>query len=322
MAAGWASGWLAQQDKKIKLSPAELCPCGSGWVIASCCLDASDGMLRKKVPSIVPPGPKTNFAHADCYLRDTNNCSPDISREHYISANVLEQIAASEKAINLSGVPFLAEGETRALPVSSLTAKILCQRHNVALSPLDQEAGRFFKMLTETMMRKAKGPGSSKRELWLASGTAVELWMLKVACGLYFSRVGSANRNSISDTHYVDMEKVVDAFEGKWQERAGLYFNGDAGTLLTTAFHVRAAPLTDDKRMGGVRISLLGFECDLIFDTSGTREGIWVGVVHRPHELAFENEHGRKKCILLSWPKGIPGRTINFAVRSSAKSHK
>src|SRR5262245_34604909 len=130
MAAGWASDWLAQQNKKIKLSPAELCPCGSGWVIASCCLDPSDGTLRKKVPSIVPPGPKTHFAHAGCYLRDTNNCSPDISREHYVSAHVLEQIAAS-------------------------------------------------------------------------------------------------------------MEKVIDAFEGKWEERAGLYFNGDAGTLLTTAFHVQ-----------------------------------------------------------------------------------
>jgi hypothetical protein len=319
MTWGWASNWLAQNSKKIKLSPAELCPCGSRSVIASCCLDPSDGSLRKKVPSLEPSGSVTNFAHPGCYLRATDNCSYDISREHYISANVLEQIAASEKAVQISGLPFLAEGETKALPVGSLTAKILCQRHNSALSPLDQEAGRFFQMLTEAMMRTTgKGSGSSRRDLWLASGTAVELWMLKVACGLYFSRLGSSQQNRVGDTHSIDMKKVIDALlHGNWDERAGLYFNGDTGTIITTAFHVQAAPLTDDvlMKMGGVRISLLGFICDLVFDTLGTKQGPWSGVIHRPGELSFESENGRKKYLLLSWPKRVPGRSVQFNLR-------
>jgi hypothetical protein len=318
----WASDWLAKQGRKTQLSLASLCPCGSGWVINSCCFDPSDGKLRKKIPSIEPPAPKTNFAHAGCYLRDTNNCSHDISREHYISANVLEQIAASEKAVKLSGAPFLAKGETKALPVRALTAKILCQRHNTALSPLDQEAGRFFEMLTSAMMRKATGPGSTKKAVWLASGTAVELWMLKVACGFYYSGVGASNRNSISDTHSIDMAKVIDAFAGKWEERAGLYFNGHVGTHLTTAFHVEVATLTDDVRMGGVRLSLLGLECDIIFDTAGTNDGIWTGVVHRPSELIFDTEHGRKKALLLTWQKGVPKRSINFGIRPQSRSYE
>jgi hypothetical protein len=246
-------------------------------------------------------------------LRDTNNCSSDISREHYLSANVLEQIAASEKAIKLSGAPFLAEGESKALPVQALTAKILCQRHNTALSPLDQEAGRFFDILTSAIMRKATGPGSTKRNLWLASGTAVELWMLKVACGFYFSGVGVSNRNSISDTHSIDVRKVIDAFAGKWEQRAGLYFNGHVGTSLTTAFQVQVQTLSDDVKMGGIRISLLGLECDLIFDTAGTPDGVWTGVVYRPTELIFDNEYGRKKALLLTWPNGVPDRSITFS---------
>lgn len=320
MPRDWASDWLAQQGRKTQLSLASLCPCSSGWVIASCCFDPSDGKLRKKIPSIEPPGPNTNFGHAGCYLRDTNNCSPDISREHYISANVLEQIAASEKAVKLSGAPFLAEGETKSLPVQALTAKILCQRHNTALSPLDQEAGRFFEMLTSAMMRKATGPGSTKRKLWLASGTAVELWMLKVACGFYFSGVGASNRNSISDTCSIDMGKVIDAFGGKWEERAGLYFNGHVGTQFTTAFHMQVQTLSDGVRMGGIRISFLGFECDLIFDTAGTTDGDWTGIVNRPSELIFDTEHGRKKALLLSWQKGAPGRSINFGIGPMARS--
>ena len=322
MPTGWASNWLAREGKKTKLSLASLCPCESGWVIASCCFDPSDGALRKKVQSIQPPAPQTNFAHTGCYLRETNNCSTDISREHYISASVLEQLAVTDKTILLSGVPFLAHGETKALPVQSLTAKILCQRHNSALSPLDQEAGQFFKMLTRAMMSKAKGQGTIKKQLWLASGTALELWMLKVTCGLYFSRLAASNHDSISDTHSIDMRKVIDAFEGKWEHRAGLYFNGDVGTVLTTAFHVQAASLTDAAKLGGFRISMLGFECDLIFDTAGTTDGVWRGVVHRPHELAFENEIGRKKYLLLSWPRGTAARAINFRVMSQTHSRQ
>jgi hypothetical protein len=316
MKSGWASNWLAQQSKKIKLSPAQLCPCGSGWVIASCCLDTLEGRLRKRVSSLEPPGCTTNFSHPGCYLRDTNNCSDDISREHYISASVLEQIAASEKAVNISGLPFLAPGETKALSVESLTAKILCQRHNSALSPLDQEAGRFFQSLTEVTMRTGKGLSSSR--LWLASGTMLELWMLKVACGLYFSRLGSSQRNRIADTHSIDMKKVIDAFfRGRWDERGGLYFNGDTGTVITTAFHLQAAPLTDDllMRMGGVRVSLLGFECDLVFDTSGTNQWPWSGVTHRPHELIFERGNSRKTYLLLSWPNDVPESAVHFGVK-------
>ena len=312
---GWASYWRAQQARKIKISPAQLCPCRSGWVVASCCLDTSDYKLRKKVLPLEPSGEVTDYAHPGCYLGLTNNCSRDISREHYISATVLDQIAASENAVTVSGLPFMDPGESKALPVSSLTAKILCQRHNSALSPLDQEAGLFLKMLTNAMTKKDGSSRSKRPDLSLASGTALELWMLKVACGIYFARIAADNQNRISDTHSIDMKKVVDAlFRGKWDERAGLYFNGATGTRLTTAFHVQASPLTDNvtMMMGGVRVSLLGFECDLFFDTSGTDPGPWRGIIYRPNELAFDRGSGPKKFILLSWPKSVPESTIQF----------
>jgi hypothetical protein len=318
---GWASDWQAKQARKIKLSPAQLCPCRSGWVIASCCLDETDGRLRKSVPSLQPPGSVTNFSHLGCYLGITNNCSEDISREHYISETVLEQIAASENAVSISGLPFLAIGEEKALPIGSLVSKILCQRHNSALSPLDQEAGLFFKLLADAMMRVPRGISSSRRpDLWLGSGTALELWMLKVACGLYFSRMGASEQDRICDTHSINMDKVVGAFfSGKWEQRAGLYFSGSTGTVITTAYHVRAAPLIDNALMfmAGVRISLLGFECELVFDTAGTKPEPWVGVIYRPNELVFERETGPNKHILLSWPKSVPEVSIHFRVRSN-----
>lgn len=130
-------------------NPTELCPCKSGWMVASCCGDESDESLRKRVPSLQPPGPITNFSHSNCYLRDTRDCSNRITREHVLSASILRQLGG---VIVVSGMPWLAPGETMSLTVDNLAAKILCKRHNEALSPLDAEAGRFFSILEKLLI--------------------------------------------------------------------------------------------------------------------------------------------------------------------------
>jgi len=112
-------------------------------------LDLSDRKLRKKFQSIEPPRPITDHSNPNCYLRATNDCSQDISREHYISANILEQLG--DEGIEVAGVPWLKPGESKRLAVDNLTAKILCKRHNENLSPLDSEAGTFLRFLTEAL---------------------------------------------------------------------------------------------------------------------------------------------------------------------------
>ena len=126
--------------KKIILRTDAPCPCGSGKAIAVCHLDF-DGKLRKPHPSLRPPGIKTGLSHTGCYLRDVCDCSEQISREHYISRSVLDQLG---EIIRVSGAPWLRPDETLSTTIENLTAKILCKRHNEALSPLDAEAGHFF----------------------------------------------------------------------------------------------------------------------------------------------------------------------------------
>ena len=125
--------------RKIILRTDGRCPCGSGKSIASCHLD-TDGRLRRRLRSLRPPGPATGFSHQNCYLRDTHDCSEQISREHYMSKAVLDQLGST---LRVSGMPWLKPGQTLDTSVASLTAKILCKRHNEALSPLDGEAGSF-----------------------------------------------------------------------------------------------------------------------------------------------------------------------------------
>jgi hypothetical protein len=72
----------------------------------------------------------------------SQDCDQKVSREHFLSASVLSQLYGNE--VMLQGVPWLASDEKKAFAINSLTANILCRRHNEALAPLDAMAGRFF----------------------------------------------------------------------------------------------------------------------------------------------------------------------------------
>jgi hypothetical protein len=298
--------------RHIRLHRNELCPCRSGWLIVSCCLDPSDGKLRKKVKSIKPPGPATNYAHPNCYLRTTSDCSEEISREHYVSANILEQLG-SDEGIEVFGLPWFNPGKGKRLSVDNLTSKILCKRHNENLSPLDHEAGIFFRELTAALSILDRKSSSKKSNFRLVSGAALELWLLKTACGLYFSTAAAKDGERLAKTHSIDLEKIKRAFfDGVWDDRAGLYFTGQTGSILTFKPGLQLAPLTRENVFGGIRVALRGMELDLFFDTSSTNSGEWSALTHRPSELIFE-KGGRDQRLVLTWPPGVPQAGVVFS---------
>ena len=57
--------------------------------------------------------------------------------------------------------------------------------HNEALSPLDLEAGIFFGALANALTDLNRKTLSRKPVFHLASGEALELWMLKVAVSIW-----------------------------------------------------------------------------------------------------------------------------------------
>lgn len=286
------------------------CPCGSGRSPMDCHVDVVDGRLRKRIGSLRPPAPVTGHSHPKCYLAETNDCSTKVSREHYISESLLAQLG-EHGTVQVSGMPWQQPDETNKMGIGSLTAKILCERHNNALSQLDAEAALLFATLRTALMDLNRKTLSRKPIDHLVSGEAIELWMLKVACGLYFS-VGMHDRVKLSETHTIDMTKVRRAFfERDWDDRGGLYFKGSKGSRITTAHHAQFAPLSMDSRMGGARMSLLGFQLDILFDTTGTNPGPWSTLVRRPTELLLvkaKRQHG----VILTWPPCTPEASIRM----------
>ena len=293
------------------------CPCGSGQPVQSCHLDPLDNQLRMPRPPLAPPGSETGYAHPKCYLRASNDCSSSISREHYVSKSVLHQIKYNGDAIRIRGAPWVKDNEHRDMTIDSLTANILCERHNSALSPLDAEAGRFFRILTEILVDLNRKTLSRKPHFHLINGDALELWLLKVACGCYHS-IGMSEGERVSKVYTINEAKIVAAFlEGKWESRAGLYVLGAHGDAKGADFGMAITPLTDMARMAfvGARVKTNGFEFDLLFDMDGRPSGSWPGWTHRPTELVFERKR-REHHLIFSWPIGTPEASLTFTEKN------
>lgn len=144
----------------------DLCPCGSGRTIADCCIAARC--------NTVPPEPHTDYANPKCYARALHDCSKTISGEHYISDGILQQIS-DEGQILVAGLPRTETGNFKQIAAKTLKPRILCTRHNEALSTLDTLASKFFRFLDDQ---------SPQDNLLFVNGDEFERWMLKVLCGL------------------------------------------------------------------------------------------------------------------------------------------
>jgi hypothetical protein len=267
-----------------------------------------DGHLQKLVADLTPPGPNTEFAQDGCYLNSDQNCSPGLTGEHYVSRAVLQGIG---EQIEIRGMPWLLAGSTRRVGVNNLTANVLCARHNSALSPLDEEAAHFADCLQETHKALSTRSLSRRTTVHMFSGEAIELWCLKVTCGICTS-FATRNGVKVKTDHTLDLTKASHAFfKRQWDKGAGLYLRAALGTSVVGRPQVSMTPLFSDqeKRIVGARIWLFGLEFDLLFDM--TNIGPQPGYAHRPSSIEFRNER-RSRFIALTWPRATPRNPVQL----------
>jgi hypothetical protein len=263
--------------------------------------------VRKYVASVRPRPLATGYAQTGCYLSHTNDCDGGISGEHYISATVLEQL--SEPAVAIDGVFWLPPGERKVVGINSLTANILCVRHNSALSALDAEAGQFLRTIKRI---------SRKRLVSIVSGEALEQWILKVACGLFYSKIASHDRHQIANDHAIEHSIIAEAlFAKRWFPNCGLYMRAAIGQRVPGVNAISMAPATSisEKRFLGIRVEIIGLEFAVIFDPRGastTQLGA-EGWHFRPTDMSFRSKL-RTHWLVLTWPAGVPSRMIEMTM--------
>jgi len=158
------------------------CPCDGRSRFDRCC-KGCDGRPAMAIGSLVPPGPPTGEAREGCYLASSQDFGGGLSREHYISRALINQ-----RDVFVRGMPW-QKAEVQRFSPDNLTAKILCRRHNSALSPLDTHAQRLFLGIEEASHHASRRSLSRKPQFFMTSGDAMELWAMKTLAGLYASKI-------------------------------------------------------------------------------------------------------------------------------------
>jgi len=218
-----------------------------------------------------------------CFLHGHSACEGKISGEHYISRTVLDAIGGGG-AVHIGGLAWQPPDTVQTIGINALVSKVLCEKHNAGLSPLDKTAGRLFRAIDGVDKRPA-----ATRPLTQVDGNLIERWFLKLYCGL------AAAKGNGATIPYTLLRLLTGE---PWPEGWGLYVPFPAGPLtLATEFYYEAlnAPTGEIK---GIRLRVAGVHFNLLL---GRPDSPAAWGLHRPRGLIFNNGSLEKRIELL-WP--------------------
>lgn len=277
---------------RLDYAPGDSCPCGGGARASACCWKSA-GVWLKDPSAILPRPPRSGYAHPKCYAQSTNDCSPKISKEHYISRGLLALYGLNGLSL-VAGLPHISGQAFATRPTASLVANVLCERHNNSLSPLDGEVRKLALAIGNYDADfNAPAPVSQIR---VFSGEDVERWMLKTVCGMVSS--GQVAFGRVVESR--QMAQVwVDVLYGAcpWPEGWGLYFGGSDRMYHSSSFSFlpMSQPASGRVMAADLEINGMRFRLALGKPDDPARFGTF-----RPRSLIFEQD-GVKKYIELSW---------------------
>jgi hypothetical protein len=264
-----------------------------------------------------PPGNPTGHSLPGCYASALRDCSPQLSREHYISKALLERLSqvladgrASEAGILVSGFPWLPGDRTKNLAPEALVAKVLCDRHNGALSGLDTVSAQVLRAFDEIDAAVAPRAVPTNR-LYIFNGHDIERWLLKVLCGLIASRsVTAAGGRGVSD---IPAEWISALYGGPFGDGQGLYVPKVVGETRRVFRGVHAQAVVRDGRSLGMFLVLNArlFVLTMAPDADWMRDNLERTCHYRPSELHMTG-HASEHSVLLTWSQPGAGGILHL----------
>jgi hypothetical protein len=209
-----------------------------------------------------------------------------MSKEHYISENILRQL----DTINQEGVPWL-KGKVAIAPKNVFVANCLCKYHNGFLSPLDLLAGHIFGNFASFT-----DPSSPCILIW---GPSLARWLLKCLVGFVASKNATVGGEKISHSD-LPKEWIEILFGLKnFPKNQGLYMTPVIGTKLTFSKRFSLQTLNLEGQLKGVRINLAGIEFILSMADSekafNQNHSDFPNILYRPSEINLDLKSGRVK---------------------------
>ncbi len=304
-------------------APRANCPCGSGRQARRCHRGADHSWIAERPPALLTDA-RTGHANPSCYGRASNDCSEDLTLEHYISDDLLESIAWDGKAVLVRGAAWLPSDAGKPVGVNSLSSRMLCGRHNRALSPLDQMATDYFRYFLEDQLDIFKFLGNDDRQDFarsfiMANGPFMELWMLKALWGAIESKALNVDgRTAYRFRLGVTTEQLAEILwrGADWPPHWGMYVVQDRDhDQPITQRAVRIRLVSDGTAILGGYIQIAGFEYLIAFERPP------VNHFFRPGGMAFRRVGFRThscKLAAFAWPElGHPMLDVISAVPPS-----
>jgi len=112
-----------------------------------------------------------------CWANPLGDCSDKLSGEHIVSQSIFDS-----EQLTVMGLPW-CRNAPKTIGLSSLTANILCRKHNSELSELDLTAGKAIQVLCDAF-KLSELRSHYKRGMWRVvqykiNGAKLERWFLK-----------------------------------------------------------------------------------------------------------------------------------------------
>lgn len=241
--------------------------------------------------------PVTGYAHPQCYASSTNDCCTKVSREHPMSKGILRAVGDG-KMVDVGNLWWQEDpAQIQRMPVDALAAKILCKRHNQALSRFDDAGIRVQKTLERYQLAQVAQPDPHGSEFDLVNGEEFERWILKTAWDYHAAAQDipgnlqeARERNKLLSYMFRD---------GLMPRGWGLYVRS-----LTSQF-VRAPASAVEVKTDVRENTLLGADVTLgavtfTFATGPLKAGNGAYAVHRPSVIRIHSEFD-KSCKMLAF---------------------
>ena len=113
----------------------------------------------------------------DCWATVLGDCADGRSREHYVSDGIFDG-----ELVTAVGLPWCREKPV-TIGLKSAVAKILCAKHNAALSPFDAEAAKLSRFLQTNVLDQPLVESSITLQ-----GRLIEKWATKTFFNLGYIR--------------------------------------------------------------------------------------------------------------------------------------
>jgi hypothetical protein len=207
----------------------------------------------------------TGYSHPGCYAKILSDCSPELSKEHYVSRSILDLLGDVHVISNVSWLP--PGAQSKPLPSSALGSKILCKRHNEMLSGIDARAKAFFEQVLWAF--SASSVALPDRRV-AVDGDALELWVLKACCGIFAS--GELLVQGRQTEYSLPVEWLRILFQAApWTRNTGLHIrlvsvNPHRGFAMGPVFANDSTPLA------GGGIEFCGIELFVLMDPTSSKQ--------------------------------------------------